>query len=46
LIGVFDKAREQLGLAARMVKEDFKQSAIIRQRLRDLAAMEDRAERL
>ena len=46
LIGVFDKARNQLGLAAKMVKEDFKQSAIIRQRLRDLAAMEDRAERL
>jgi predicted Zn-dependent protease len=46
LIGVFDKARNQLGLAARMVTEDFKQSAIIRQRLRDLAAMEKRAERL
>ena len=46
LIGVFDKARNQLSLAAKMVKEDFKQSAIIRQRLRDLAAMEDRAERL
>jgi predicted Zn-dependent protease len=46
LIGVFDKARNQLGLAARMVTEDFKQSAIIRQRLRDLAAMEERAERL
>ena len=46
LIGVFDKARDQLRLAAGMVKEDFKQSAIIRQRLRDLAAIEDRAEKL
>ena len=46
LVGVFDKARDQLRLAAGMVKEDFKQSAIIRQRLRDLAAMEDRAEKL
>ena len=46
LVGVFDKARNQLRLAAGMVKEDFKQSAIIRQRLRDLAAMEDRAENL
>lgn len=46
LIGVFDKAREQLSLAASMVQEDFKQSAIIRQRLRDLAKMEDRAEKL
>jgi len=46
LIGVFDKAREQLSLAAKMVKGDFKQSAIIAQRLRDLAEMEDRAEKL
>jgi len=46
LIGVFDMAREQLSLAAKLVKEDFKQSAIIRQRLRDLAQMEDRAEKL
>ena len=46
LIGVFDKARKQLSLAAKLVKDDFKQSAIIRQRLRDLAQMEDRAEKL
>jgi predicted Zn-dependent protease len=46
LVGVFDKAREQLTLAANLVKGDFKQSAIIRQRLRDLAEMEDRAEKL
>lgn len=46
LIGVFDKAREQLGLAAGMVRDDFKQSAIISQRLRDLATMEERAEKL
>jgi len=46
LIGVFDKAREQLSLAAKLVNGDFKQSAIIRQRLRDLAQMEDGAEKL
>jgi len=46
LIGVFDMAREQLGLAAKLAKSDFKQSAIIRQRLRDLVEMEDRAEKL
>jgi predicted Zn-dependent protease len=46
LIGVFDKARDQLGLAAKLASSDFKQSAIIRQRLRDLAEMEDRAEKL
>ena len=46
LIGVFDMARDQLGLAAKLVKGDYKQSAIIAQRLRDLAQMEDRAEKL
>ena len=46
LIGVFDKARKQLALAAKLARDDFKQSAIIRQRLRDLAQMEDRAEKL
>ena len=46
LIGVFDMARDQLSLAAKLVSRDFKQSAIIRQRLRDLAQMEDRAEKL
>jgi len=46
LIGVFDMARKQLSLAAKLVNGDFKQSAIIRQRLRDLAQMEDRAEKL
>ena len=46
LIGVFDMAREQLSLAAKLVMGDFKQSAIIRQRLRDLAEMQDRAEKL
>ena len=46
LVGVFDKARKQLSLAAKLVRDDFKQSAIIRQRLRDLAQMKDRAEKL
>ena len=40
----YSKFKEMV--AAGMVKEDFKQSAMIRQRLRDLATMEDRAERL
>lgn len=46
LIGVFDKAREQLGLALKLVEQDFKQSAIIQQRLRDVAAMEERMQKL
>ena len=46
LIGVFDKAREQLGLAENLATGDFKQSSIIRQRLRDLAEMQEKAEKL
>lgn len=42
LMGVFDKAREHLGYAQKLVRQDFKQSAIITQRLRDIAAMEER----
>ena len=46
LIGVFDKAREQLGLAQKLVVADFKRSAIIQQRLRDVADMEEKIEKL
>jgi predicted Zn-dependent protease len=46
LVGAFGKAREQLGLAVKLVAADFKRSAIVRQRLRDVAAMEDRIEKL
>ena len=46
LIGAFDRARDQLSLAVKLVAADFKRSAIIRQRLKDIAAMEDRLEKL
>lgn len=46
LTGVFDKARNHLGYARKLVDQDFKQSALIEQRLRDVAAMEQRNERL
>lgn len=46
LVGAFDRARDQLSLAVKLVAADFKRSAIIRQRLKDIAAMEDRLEKL
>jgi len=46
LVGAFDNAREQLVLAAKLVTADFKRSAIISQRLRDVMAMEDRIKKL
>ena len=46
LVGAFDRARKQLGLAIKLVAADFKRSAIIRQRLVDIAEMEERIERL
>lgn len=46
LVGAFDRARKQLTKAANLVSSDFKQSSIIRQRLRDLADMEDRVVKL
>ncbi|MGB1867890.1 MAG: M48 family metalloprotease [Porticoccaceae bacterium] len=46
LVGALDKAREQLTLAVKLVTADFKRSAIIRQRIRDVAALEDRIEKL
>lgn len=46
LVGAFSRARKQLGLAVKLVAADFKRSAIIRQRLVDIADMEERIERL
>lgn len=46
LVGAFDKARDQLSLAVKLVALDFKRSAIIRQRLTDIAAMEDQLKKL
>ena len=46
LVGAFDMARKQLALAIKLVAADFKRSAIIRQRLVDLKAMEERIEKL
>jgi len=46
LVGAFDLAREQLGLAAKLVVADFKRSAIVSQRLRDVVSMEEKAKRL
>ena len=44
LNGVFDKARDQLGYARRLLVNDFKQTAIIDQQLRDLAKLEEKME--
>ncbi|MDA9687244.1 M48 family metalloprotease [bacterium] len=46
LVGAFGKARDQLTLAVKLVAVDFKRSAIIRQRLKDIATMEDNLEKL
>jgi len=46
LTGVFNKAREQLIYAKRLVRQDFKQTAMIDQRLRDLSTMEARMKKL
>lgn len=40
LIGVFDKARNHLGYARRLQEQDFRQVALIDQRLRDLDLLE------
>jgi len=45
LIGVFDKAREHLGYARKLLQNDFQQSSIIDQRLRDLAAIEEKTKK-
>ncbi len=46
LTGIYDKARQQLGYASKLVARDFKRSAIISQRLRDIDAMEKDARTL
>ena len=46
LVGAFDLAREQLGLAAKLMTADFKRSAIVSQRLRDVVSMEEKVKRL
>jgi predicted Zn-dependent protease len=46
LVGAFALAREQLGLAQKLVTPDFKRSSIVRQRLRDVIEMEEKANRL
>ncbi|CAI8419333.1 MAG: Beta-barrel assembly-enhancing protease [Porticoccaceae bacterium UBA1117] len=46
LVGSFSLAREQLGLAQKLVNADFKRSSIVRQRLRDVVDMEEKAKRL
>lgn len=46
LVGAFGLAREQLTLALKLVKEDFKRSSIIRQRLRDVVDLEERMQKL
>ena len=46
LTGAFDKAREQLGYAKRLVGQDFTQIAIINQRLRDVSAMVAKSRKL
>lgn len=46
LIGVFDRAREQLQLALGLLQDDFKRSAVLRQRLLELADYQRRAEQL
>ena len=46
LTGVYDKARQQLGYAQKLVQSDFKRSAVIRQRLRDLANLENKSRKL
>lgn len=44
LNGVFDQARDQLGYARKLLVNDFKQTAIIDQQLRDLAKLEEKLE--
>ncbi len=44
--GVFDRARDQLGYAQKLLVHDYKQTAIIEQQLRDLAALEKKMDDL
>ncbi len=46
LTGAFDRARDQLGYARKLVASDYKQTAIIDQRLRDLLELEEKTKKL
>lgn len=46
LVGALDRARKQLGLAAKLVEADFKRYSVVKQRLRDIAEMQERLEKL
>lgn len=46
LVGALDRARKQLGLAAKLVDADFKRLSVVKQRLRDVAGMQERLEKL
>ncbi|MFA5547958.1 MAG: M48 family metalloprotease [Porticoccaceae bacterium] len=46
LIGVFDKARQQLGFAQRLVKDNYRENAMLEQRLRDVAVLEEKTKNL
>lgn len=46
LNGIFDRAREHYGYAMRLLSGDFRQTAIIEQKLRDLANLERTLEQL
>ena len=46
LVGALDRARKQLSLALKLVKADFKRLSIVKQRLQDIADMQERLEKL
>ena len=46
LVGALDRARRQLGLAAKLLEADFKRHSVVKQRLRDITEMQERLERL
>jgi predicted Zn-dependent protease len=46
LVGAFERAKHQLSSAEKLLKEDFKQNAMIQQRLKDLVVIERRVSSL
>lgn len=46
LIGVFDKARQQLTYAQRLVSHNYRENAMLEQRLRDVAQLEEKTKNL
>lgn len=46
MIGVFDQARRQLGYAEKLVRGNFRESALIEQRLKDVAVLEEKTRNL